>query len=437
MNRVLALILAGGMGNRLSILAEERAKPAVVFAGKYRIIDFVLSNCVNSGIHQIGVLTQYRPRSLNEHIGLGRPWELDRERGGVSLLQPSMGRHASDWYRGTADAVYQNLSFVEESHSREVLVLAGDHVYQMNYESLIAYHRRKKAHVTIGVVPVAKEEASRFGIVALDDAARVIEFQEKPQEPKSLLGSMGIYVFNKDALVKVLEENAGRSDAGHDFGKDIMPNMLGPWRVFGFRFQGYWRDIGTIDSYYQASMELLEDPCPINFEAPALRVRTRSHELPPVKVGADAKVVKSLLSNGCIVHGEVSHSILSPGVKVEKGAVVRDSIIFDNTVVHHGAVVDHSIIDKEVLIGRYAVVGFGADMTPNREENATLRSGITLVGKRARVPVRVKIGRNVCIDPAVHEEDFPSPVLGSGSVVHHREEHHREHELSEVLPGGR
>ena len=257
--RVVALILAGGQGDRLSVLSEERAKPAVVFGGRYRIIDFTLSNCFNLGITRVGILTQYRPRSLNEHIGIGRPWDLDREGGGVTLLQPYLGRESSDWYRGTADAVYQNLYFIEESRADQALILAGDHVYRMNYEELVAFHREKEADITVAVFEMAPEEASRFGNVVLDENDRVVAFQEKPREPASSLGSMGIYVFNKNTLIDQLLADAQRIESSHDFGRDVVPHLLEEMRVFGYRFQGYWRDVGTIEAYYDANMDLLDD----------------------------------------------------------------------------------------------------------------------------------------------------------------------------------
>lgn len=417
MNRVLALILAGGMGNRLSILSEERAKPAVMFAGKYRIIDFTLSNCVNSGIDRVGVLTQYRPRSLNQHIGLGKPWDLDRERGGVSILQPYVGRKASDWYRGTADAVYQNLNFIEETPCDQVLILAGDHVYKMNYNDIVTFHRTKKADVTVGIINVPIEDASRFGILSLDDEDMVVNWEEKPAKPAGTLASMGIYVFEKQALIDILTEDAGKRSS-HDFGKDIIPTMVDRHDVYGFRFSDYWRDIGTVASYWQASMELLAEPQMIDMRNPDFLIRTRSREMPPAKITGNGKVLESLISHGCVVKGEVIHSILSPGVTVEEGARVEDSVIFDDTYISSGVVVNKSIIDKEVVIGAGAAIGYGNEMTPNMDEPDNLVSGVTLVGKRAKIPAKAKIGRNCRIDPAVREQDFKGQlIIPSGKTV--------------------
>ncbi|MDP2725915.1 MAG: sugar phosphate nucleotidyltransferase, partial [Dehalococcoidia bacterium] len=360
MTKTLAMILAGGMGQRLSILAEERAKPAVIFGGKYRIIDFALSNCVNSGITKVGVLTQYRPRSLNHHIGIGRPWDLDRTEGGVFLLQPFVGRNGSDWYKGTADAVYQNVYFVEESLVEHVLVLAGDHVYNMRYDDMIAFHKMKGAEVTVGVTRTLPQETSRFGVVTLDEEDRVVAFQEKPPEPKGDLISMGIYVFNKATLIDCLEADALRPGSSHDFGLDIVPSLAPTGKVFGYRFNSYWRDIGTVEAYWQANMDLLVELPELNLYGPDV-IRTRSSERPPAKIGARAHISRSLICHGCIINGYVEHSVLSPGVYVEEGAMVRDSILFDDAHIESHASINRSIVDKEVWTGRGCQVGYGDD----------------------------------------------------------------------------
>jgi glucose-1-phosphate adenylyltransferase len=416
MNRVLALILAGGRGERLSILAEERAKPAVAFGGKYRIIDFALSNCVNSGLFRVGILTQYRPRSLNEHIGIGRPWDLDRSTGGVTLLQPYIGRKASDWYKGTADAVYQNLYFVEESQSDQVLILAGDHIYKMRYEDMLEFHRSHKADATVGVVEVPLEEGRRYGVLSLDKNERIVDFQEKPSRPQSNLASMGIYVFKRECLVEALEEDAHRR-SGHDFGHDIIPALLGRHRVFGYRFDGYWRDIGTIDAYWQANMDLLGELPELNLYDPDNIVRTKDQQRPPLKAGPNSRISRSLLSSGCIINGYVQNSVLSPGVFVEEGATVADSILFDDCHISTGAVVARSILDKLAFVGAHSHVGWGEDYTPNQEEPEVLNSGITIVGKRARIPTSIRIGRNCIVGPGVREEDLTADYLASGSSI--------------------
>lgn len=416
MKGVLALVLAGGQGDRLSILSEERAKPAVIFAGKYRIIDFVLSNCMNSGITRLGVLTQYRPRSLNDHIGIGRPWGFDRDDGGISLLQPYLGRESSDWYRGTADAVYQNLYFVNESRADTVLILSADHIYTMAYDELIAYHRARNADVTIPVYEVPLEEASRFGIVHLGEDDRVVGFDEKPNPPTGTTISTGIYVFKRDVLIERLVEDAKRV-SGHDFGHDILPEMLDTYRVFGYRFSGYWRDVGTIDSYWQANMDLLVELPEFDLYNPETAVRTRTAPLPPAKIGPHASVSRSLITEGDIINGHVEHSVLSPGVYVEAGAVVRDSILFDACRVERNAVIERCILDKHVVVGEGCHLGAGDDYTPNRQRPDLLWSGISLFGKRSRLPAGLSVGHNCIITPHVTEEDFEGGWVPSGETI--------------------
>ena len=328
----MAVILAGGEGERLSILSQERAKPAVPFGGKYRIIDFTLSNCVNSDIDDVVVLTQYNPRSLNDHIGLGRPWDLDRNRGGVKLLQPYIARgRVAEWYRGTADAVLRNLNVIEHDSSDIVLVLAGDHIYKMDYAPFVAAHRRHRADVTIAVRRVPLAEASRMGILALDEADRVIEWQEKPKQPKSDLASMGVYVFSKKTLRRWLSEDRV------DFGANVIPAMLDAGaRVFGYRYNGYWQDVGTIQSFWETNMALLDDNPELDLYDKDWVIHTRSEERAPAKVGPTAQVHKSLISHGCVIAGTVVNSVLSPGVRVDVGAVVRDSIIMFDSVIRSG-----------------------------------------------------------------------------------------------------
>jgi glucose-1-phosphate adenylyltransferase len=412
-----AFILAGGEGRRLCLLSEKRAKPAVPFAGKYRIIDFTLSNCVNSDIHDVMVLTQYNPRSLNDHIGAGRPWDLDRSTGGVRLMQPYISRNrAAEWYRGTADAVLQNLQAIRDWPSDTVLILAGDHIYKMDYQPFVAQHRRKRADVTIAVKQVPIGEAHRFGILALDDTDAVVEWQEKPRQPKSDLASLGIYVFSKRALEHWL------SDDRPDFGGNVIPAMLaGGARVFGYRFDGYWQDVGTVESYWRAQMELLDDHPPLDLYDRSWVIHTRSEERAPARIGPTANVHRSLVSHGCLILGTVERSILSPGVRVDPGAVVRDSVVMFDTHIRAGAVLDRAIIDKEVSVGPNAVIGMGNDFTtPNRHEPTRLNTGITVVGKRAIIPAGAHIGRNVKIAEGVRPSDFPSKHVKSGGSVEPR-----------------
>jgi glucose-1-phosphate adenylyltransferase len=416
MERVVVMVLAGGQGERLSILSRQRAKPAVPFGGKYRIIDFSLSNCVNSGYYTIGVLTQYRPHSLNDHIGIGRPWDLDRQTGGVRLLQPYLGHVRSDWYRGTADAIYHNLFFIEPRQFRDVLILSGDHIYAMDYRPMIQFHREAEADVTVAVQEVPWADASRFGLMATAPDRRVIEFQEKPAEPRSNLASMGIYVFRKEALIKALRgENTDRSMV--DFGKDVIPYMIARGGVFAYPFEGYWQDVGTIQSYWEANMDLLLDPPPLNLYDPDWRMHTRSEERPPAKLLDGAVVTQSLISHGCLIRGTVEHSVLSPGVVVRAGAVIRDSVIMTDTVIGEGAVLDRCIVDKEVVIGPGAQLGVGDAGIPNMLEPTRLNTGITLLGRKAHIPAGVTIGRNVLIAPDVQERHFTSRDVSSGDAV--------------------
>jgi glucose-1-phosphate adenylyltransferase len=417
MKRTLAVILAGGEGERLSILSSVRAKPAVPFGGKYRIIDFTLSNCVNSGIDDVIVLTQYAPRSLIDHIGLGRPWDLDRTRGGVRLLQPYLARgRVAEWYRGTADAVLQNLNIIEQSPRDTVLVLAGDHIYKMDYGPFVQFHRRHRADVTIAVRQVPLSDAVRMGVLALDESGRIVDWQEKPKQPRSDLASMGVYVFSKRALRRWLSEDRP------DFGAHVIPAMLaGGARVFGYRFGGYWQDVGTIAAYWETNMALLEDTPALDLYDKEWLIYTRSEERAPAKIGATAQVHRSLISHGCRIDGMVVNSVLSPGVRVEVGAVVRDSIIMFDSVIRAGAVVDRAILDKEVIVGPGAIVGEGPENdVPNRLEPSRLNTGITVVGKRAVIPRGVRIGRNVRIDGEVRAVDFPGRVVRSGETVQRR-----------------
>jgi glucose-1-phosphate adenylyltransferase len=411
---VLTLILAGGEGERLSILSQVRAKPGVPFGGKYRIIDFALSNAVNSGLTDVAVLTQYAPRSLIDHIGVGRPWDLDRSHGGVTLLQPYIGRgRTRDWYRGTADAVLQNMEFIADRDPELVLILAGDHVYKMDYRPFIETHHAKGAEVTCAVRTVPLEEAHRFGILETDAGGRVIDFIEKPPNPTSNLVSMGVYVFSWPALRDMLAPDRV------DFGRDLLPWMVETRRqVFSYEFKGYWQDVGTVESYWRTSLDLLSDTPGIELNDLAWLIYTKSEERPPARIGPEARVVRSMISHGCVIDGTVEHSILSPGVRVGAGAVVRDSIVMFDTRVADGAVLDRAIVDKDCEIGPGAVIGHGDDLRPNREEPERLYAGITLVGKRALVPPRIVIGRNCRIDPGVLPGDFGRRrVFRSGETV--------------------
>lgn len=395
MTTALAMIMGGGASEELSVLTEVRSEPAVPFGGKFRLIDFPLSNCVNSEIYNVAVLTQYRPRSLNSHIGIGKPWDLDRNDGGVRLLQPYRGGPYGDWQRGTADAVRRNLDFVQLQDEEHVLILAGDHIYLMDYRPMLRQHVLTGAELTLAVRRVNLRETHRYGIVSVGADDRVLDFQEKPRHTRETLASMGIYIFRKDVLVAVLEE-----DDHVDFGKDVLPAMLRAERsIYAFTFPGYWADVGTVQAYWEANMSLLAENPALDLYDSEWVVHTRSEERAPVKVGANAQVGGNLLANGCRVDGIVERSVLSPGVYVAEGAVVRDSIILNDTMIEAGAVVDRSIIDKDVTIEAGAKVGYGEENTPNKLMPETINTGLTLVGKGCVIPSNVELGRNVVVHP--------------------------------------
>jgi glucose-1-phosphate adenylyltransferase len=419
---VLTLILAGGQGSRLSILGEKRAKPAVPFAGKYRIIDFPLSNAVNSGLYRVAVLTQYRPHSLMQHIGIGEPWDLNRAQpNGVQIWQPYQGRKDQDWYRGTADALYQNRNLIAESGCDRVLVLSGDHIYKQDYSDLLNFHDAKGADLTVAVMNVAPEEVFRFGIMTTDATQRITRFTEKPKQSDSTLASMGIYVFNARFLLQQLNEDAADPASSHDFGKNIIPKMVENDKVYAYPFSGYWVDVGTISSYWETNLALLQEKSGLDLYDPSWVLHTRSKERPPVKLGSLGQSRDSLLSNGCVIEGTVVNSVLSPGVWVEPGAQVRDSIIMNDTVVRTGALVDRCVLDKEIEIGAGAQVGVGDDNTPNQLEPANINTGITIVGKRASIPARASIGRNCRIDPGTSKDDYEQLDVPSGGTITRRE----------------
>ena len=415
---VLALILAGGQGDRLSVLSEQRAKPAVVFGGQYRIVDFALSNCATSDIDSVAVLTQYRPRSLVSHIGSGRAWGLDTPDRHVEILQPYLGRADMDWYQGTADAVYQNLYLIAQSQAEEVLILSADHVYLTSYRNLVACHRSQRADMTIGVYAVPIEEAHRFGVLELDENGRVVDFQEKPEHPKSAWVSMGVYCFNRDVLFEELQADADLGEASaHDFGRDIVPRIYSTRRVFGYQYLDYWRDVGTIESYWQANMDMIGPHSPLDLANSEVPLRTSGPASPPAHFGPKAEPHDALISPGADIRGAVERSVISPGVVVEEGATVRDSIVCHDSVIGSGAVVDRAILDKEVDVGAGAIVGSGSDAVPNQARPDIVNTGITIAGKRAVVPPGMTIGRNVIVGPGVEEQLVGLSALESGATV--------------------
>ncbi len=415
---VLALILAGGAGNRLSVLGEKRAKPAVPFAGKYRIIDFPLSNAVNSELNRVAVLTQFRPHSLMEHIGIGDPWDLHRKPPkGLKVWQPYKGRSDQDWYQGTADALYQNRNFIRADGSETLLILSGDHIYKQDYRDLLRFHRERDADLTVAVMSVNEEDVSRFGIMTVDASQKIKKFAEKPKRSESRLASMGIYVFNSRFLLNLLEEDSKLEDSDHDFGKNIIPKIVEMGRAYAYPFVGYWVDVGTIQSYWETSMALLDADPELDLYNSDWVIHTRSYERPPVKCIPPGELINSIASNGSLISGTVINCILSPGVKVEEGAVIRDSVIMNDAVIRSGAVVDCCIVDKLVQVGQNVKLGSGEDDTPNKLEPTNIHTGITIVGKRAQIPNDAVIGRNCRIDPDTVPGDYESLEVVSGETI--------------------
>ena len=404
----LALILAGGRGSRLDILSENRVKPAVPFAGKFRIIDFALSNCTNSGIYNIGILTQYLPLSLNEHIGVGKPWDLDRRDSSLSLLQPY-----KEWYAGTADAVLQNIEYIKRKNPKYTLILSGDHIYKMDYDKMISFHKQNNSKLTIAVQPVPWEDAHRFGILTSDRGNKITKFTEKPAEPDSNLASMGIYVFDTDVLIDAITRI---KDPNLDFGKHIIPALLKETDLYTYVFEDYWKDVGTYDSYLESNIELTGtvDKIPLDMYDRDWRIFTKSEDLPSVKVGSKALIHQALLSNGCIVAGTVKKSVLSPGVIIHPGATVINSVILNDTEVLPNAYIENAIIDKRCVINENVVIGDGDDYTPNKENPQLLSSGINAVGQNVSIPAGTLIQRNCRIFSTAK---FDTKIIGSGSTL--------------------
>lgn len=385
----IAMLLAGGQGSRLYTLTKKLAKPAVPFGGKYRIIDFTLSNCTNSGIETVGILTQYQPLKLNTYIGTGQPWDLDRIDGGAFILPPFQRQQGADWYKGTANAIFQNMNFIEGYSPEYVLILSGDHVYKMDYSLMLSFHKQNRADCTIAVLEVPMNEASRFGIMSTDKEFRITDFEEKPSHPKSSLASMGIYIFKWEKLKKYLIEDEKNSDSDNDFGKDIIPSMLKKGeRLFAYRFKGYWKDVGTIESLWEANMDLLDSKSGINFDDPNFKIYSKNQGLPPHFVGVDGKVENSIVAEGCEVYGTVENSILFLGVKVESGAFVKDSILMHDTVIKRDAVVCKSILAENVTVGRDSYIGKklkgegeSSDVTVVGEGNVIEEGTVILAGE--------------------------------------------------------
>ena len=414
----LVLLLAGGVGSRLNILVQTRAKPAVPFAGLYRIIDFSLSNVMNSGMKHVGVLTQYKPLSLMRHLATGEAWDFTGRSRGVKILPPSTGFRDSDWYRGTADAIRQNLNFVQAHPADEILILSGDHIYQMDLYAMVEFHRRKKADITIGMMVVPESQIHQFGAGIINEEGRIVEWEEKPRVPRTNLASMGIYVFNYEYLLKMLVD--GKEIV--DFGMHLIPKAIVRNNVFAYPFEGYWRDVGTIQAYWEANMDLLKNDPEISPEAwgirPNLESEQRLADRIPARIAAGSMVKRSMISAGCVIEGEVMNSVLSPGVKVAHGCRVRDSIILHDCIIEEGATVDLAIMDKRVRIGKGAVVGNGDNKNiPNSKYPDHLYTGISLIGKEADIPPGTIIGRNCIINSWRKQEDFKDTVLPDGATI--------------------
>jgi len=412
---MIAMLLAGGQGSRLGVLTQKVAKPAVSFGGKYRIIDFPLSNCINSGVDTVGVLTQYQPLRLNTHIGIGIPWDLDRNVGGVTVLPPYERSKGSDWYTGTANAIFQNLEYMETYNPDYVLILSGDHIYKMDYEVMLEYHKANNADVTIAAMPVPIEEASRFGILITDDNNRITEFEEKPANPRSNLASMGIYIFSwkvlKEALLKLSDE------PGCDFGKHIIPycHEQGQ-RIFAYEYNGYWKDVGTLSSYWEANMELIDIIPEFNLYEEYWRIYTKSDIIPPQYISADSRIERSIIGEGTEIYGEVINSVIGAGVTIGKGAIVRDSIVMRGSVIGEGSVLNKAIIAEDVTVGARTELGVG-DYAPSTYDPKVYQSDLVTVGERSVIPDDVKVGKNTAISGITSAEDYPDGLLASGDYI--------------------
>lgn len=412
---MIAMLLAGGQGSRLGVLTAKVAKPAVAFGGKYRIIDFPLSNCINSGIDTVGVLTQYQPLRLNTHIGIGIPWDLDRNVGGVTVLPPYERSTNSEWYTGTANAIYQNLDYMEMYNPEYVLILSGDHIYKMDYEIMLDYHKASGADVTIAAMPVPLEEASRFGILITDDDNKITEFEEKPANPRSNLASMGIYIFSwktlKEALIKMKDQK------GCDFGKHIIPYCFENGKnLFAYEYNGYWKDVGTLSSYWEANMELIDIVPEFNLYEELWKIYTRADALPPQYISATARIDRSIIGEACEIYGTVRNSVIGSGVVIEEGAEVVDSIIMQNTVIGKDVKIYKAIIAENVQIEEGCMIGIG-EMAESKLDPKIYASDIATIGENSVIPKFVTIGKNTAISGVTEPSDYKDGVLESGGYI--------------------
>ena len=412
---MIAMLLAGGQGSRLGVLTSDVAKPAVAFGGKYRIIDFPLSNCINSGIDTVGVLTQYQPLRLNTHIGIGIPWDLDRNNGGVTVLPPYERSNNSEWYTGTANAIYQNLRYMESYNPEYVLILSGDHIYKMDYEVMLDFHKANNADVTIATMPVPLEEASRFGIVIADENKKIMDFEEKPKEPRSNLASMGIYIFSwkvlRDALIELKDQQSC------DFGKHIIPDCFEKQkRLFAYEFNGYWKDVGTLGSYWEANMELIDLIPEFNLYEEYWKIYTKCDTIEPQYIAPGAHVERCIIGEASEIHGEVINSVIGPNVYIGEGTVVRDSIIMKDTSIGRNVTVDKSIIAENCRIEDGVTLGIGEE-APNKLNESVYSFGLVTIGDDSVIPENVSIGKNTAISGVTEREDYPDGILASGEVI--------------------
>jgi glucose-1-phosphate adenylyltransferase len=412
---MIAMLLAGGQGSRLGVLTAKVAKPAVAFGGKYKIIDFPLSNCINSGVDTVGVLTQYQPLRLNAHIGIGIPWDLDRNIGGVTVLPPYEKSENTEWYTGTANAIYQNLDYMESYNPDYVLILSGDHIYKMDYEVMLDYHKANNADVTIAAMPVPIEEASRFGVVVTDDNHKITEFQEKPEHPKSNLASMGIYIFSwpvlKEALIKLKDQ------PNCDFGMHIIPYIHGSGSpIYAYEYNGYWKDVGTLKSYWESNMELIDIVPEFNLYEEFWKIYTKNDALPPQYISADAEVEKSIIGEGCDIRGNVQNSVISANVEVGENAEIHDSIIMQGSVIKPGTKIYGSIIAENVVVGENCTIGVG-EYADSKLSQKIYNCDLTVIGEGSVIPDGVTIGKNVAISGKTEPSDYPDGKLPSGDYI--------------------
>ncbi|MCX8129356.1 MAG: glucose-1-phosphate adenylyltransferase [Clostridia bacterium] len=414
---IVALLLAGGQGSRLGVLTKTIAKPAVLYGGKYRIIDFSLSNCINSGIDTVGVLTQYQPLKLNSHIGIGKPWDMDRINGGVTILSPYLKEEVGEWYKGTANAVFQNIHYIDKLAPEYVIILSGDHIYKMDYSLMLDFHKRNDAEATISVIDVPYAEASRYGIMNTYENGRIYEFEEKPQNPKSTLASMGVYIFTWKVLREYLIRDSENPVSDYDFGKNIIPLMLGEGRsMWAYKFQGYWRDVGTIQAFWESNMDLIRRVPDFNLFDPGWKIYTPNPVAPAHYIGPNGSVKKSIVAEGCMIYGQVKNSVVFPGVIIEEGTVIEDSIVMSNCRIGAGSYANQCIIGESVQIGQGVKIGIG-EIVSNEHKPNIYTSGITVIGEGAMIPDGVEIGKNVMVDIDASTEDFYQMRILSGKSV--------------------